>query len=170
MLSIWFLVSSKRLYDIHVTWFDWFLLREGDIKRIGHSCFHNRWPNSKTKLKWKHIWEQGCFRGPAQLAFSKYREDRLCMCLQCIYVFIYFQTLQAWKTLDQKFLKITRNVNSVEFQPFGRAALWLHHLYCLAHINVCDKLHLALRLLLQMSQRLLFLHCTIMSRKIFGSR
>ncbi len=29
-----------------------------------HSCFHNRWPNSKTKLKWKHIWEHGgpwCF-------------------------------------------------------------------------------------------------------------
>ncbi len=25
-----FLVSSKRLYDIHVTWFDWFLRREGD--------------------------------------------------------------------------------------------------------------------------------------------
>ncbi len=25
-----FLISSKRLYDIHVTWFDWFLRREGD--------------------------------------------------------------------------------------------------------------------------------------------
>ncbi len=29
------------------------------IKRNDHSCFHNRWPNSKTKLKWKHLWEQG---------------------------------------------------------------------------------------------------------------
>ncbi len=168
MLSICFLVSSKRLYDIHVTWFDWFLLREGDIKRNGHSCFHNRWPNSKTKLKWKHIWEQGCFGALHSLRFL--RIGRIgSVCAYNVFMFIYFQTLQAWKTLDQKFLKITRNVNSVEFQPFGRAALWLHHLYCLAHINVCDKLHLALRLLLQMSQRLLFLHCT-MSRKIFGSR
>ncbi len=25
-----FLVSSKTLYNIHVTWFDWFLCREGD--------------------------------------------------------------------------------------------------------------------------------------------
>ncbi len=24
-----------------------------------HSCFHSRWPNSKTKLKWNHLWEQG---------------------------------------------------------------------------------------------------------------
>ncbi len=23
-------VSSKRLYDIHITWFEWFLCREGD--------------------------------------------------------------------------------------------------------------------------------------------
>ncbi len=29
------------------------------IKRNDHSCFHNLWPNSKTKLKWKHLWEQG---------------------------------------------------------------------------------------------------------------
>ncbi len=34
------------------------------IKRNDHSCFHNCWPNSKTKLKLKHLWEQGgpwCF-------------------------------------------------------------------------------------------------------------
>ncbi len=37
------------------------------IKINDHSCFHNSWPNSKSKLKWKHLWEQGgplVFRGP----------------------------------------------------------------------------------------------------------
>ncbi len=37
------------------------------IKINDHSCFHNRLPNSKTKLKLKHLWEQGgplVFRGP----------------------------------------------------------------------------------------------------------
>ncbi len=37
------------------------------IKINVHSCFHNSWPNSKTKLKLKHLWEQGgplVFRGP----------------------------------------------------------------------------------------------------------
>ncbi len=54
------LVSSKRLYHIHVTWFDWFLRRKGDSTALNyHSCFHSRWPNSKTKLKWNHLWEQG---------------------------------------------------------------------------------------------------------------
>ncbi len=36
------------------------------IKINDHSCFHNLWPNSKTKLKLKHLWEQGgplVFRG-----------------------------------------------------------------------------------------------------------
>ncbi len=52
------------------------------IKRNYHSCFLNSWPNSKTKLKLKHLWEQGgpwCFGGPRQLAYSVYREDRLCI-------------------------------------------------------------------------------------------
>ncbi len=30
MISTNFLVSRKRFYDIHVTWFDWFLRRKGD--------------------------------------------------------------------------------------------------------------------------------------------
>ncbi len=50
------------------------------IKRYDHSCFHNLWPNYKTKLKLKPLWEQGgslLFRGPTQLAYSAYREDRL---------------------------------------------------------------------------------------------
>ncbi len=37
------------------------------IKRNDHSCFHNSWPNSKSKLKLKHLWVQGgplVFRGP----------------------------------------------------------------------------------------------------------
>ncbi len=35
------------------------------IKINDHSCFHNLWPNSKTKLKLKHLWEQALmFRGP----------------------------------------------------------------------------------------------------------
>ncbi len=46
------------------------------IKINDHSCFHNPWPNSKTKLK--HLWEQGPLVGPTQLAYSAYREDRLC--------------------------------------------------------------------------------------------
>ncbi len=40
------------------------------------------WPNSKTKLKWKHLWEQGCFGRPTLLADSAYRADRLCMAVQ----------------------------------------------------------------------------------------
>ncbi len=50
------------------------------IKINDHSCFHNSWLNSKTKLKLKHLWEQGgpwCFGGPTQLTYSAYREDRL---------------------------------------------------------------------------------------------
>ncbi len=37
------------------------------IKINDHACFHNLWPNSKTKLKLKHLWEQGgplVFQGP----------------------------------------------------------------------------------------------------------
>ncbi len=40
-------------------------VRAHNIKIIDNSCFHNHWPTSKTKLKWKHLWEQGvpwCFR------------------------------------------------------------------------------------------------------------
>ncbi len=51
------------------------------VKINDHLCFHNLWPNSKTKLTLKHFWEQGVtlvFRGPMQLAYSTYREDRLC--------------------------------------------------------------------------------------------
>ncbi len=51
------------------------------IKINDHSCFHNRWPNSKTKLKLKHIWEQGGpwrFRGPTHLVYSAHRGDWLC--------------------------------------------------------------------------------------------
>ncbi len=43
---------------------------------------HNLWPNSKTKLKLKHLWSKGapgCFGGSTQLAYSAYREDRLCI-------------------------------------------------------------------------------------------
>ncbi len=50
------------------------------IKINDHSCFHDSWPNSKSKLKLKHLWEQGgpwCFGGPKQPAYSAYREDRL---------------------------------------------------------------------------------------------
>ncbi len=27
-----------------------------------HSCFHSRWSNSNTKLKWNHLWEQDSLR------------------------------------------------------------------------------------------------------------
>ncbi len=42
------------------------------IKINYDSCFHNLWPNSKTKRKFN--W---CFGGPTQLVYSAYREDRL---------------------------------------------------------------------------------------------
>ncbi len=57
-------------------------------KIYDHSYFHNLWPNSKTNIKLKHIWEQGgplVFRGPTQLAYSAYREDWLCLYLCIIY-------------------------------------------------------------------------------------
>ncbi len=57
MLSTrFFFVWSKRLYDIHVTWFDRFLHRK----------------RARGPL---------VFRGPTQLAYSAYRADRLCRCV-----------------------------------------------------------------------------------------
>ncbi len=50
-----YLVLSKRLYDIHITGFDCF---SRSITMNYHSCFHSCWPNSKTKLKLNHLWEQ----------------------------------------------------------------------------------------------------------------
>ncbi len=48
------------------------------IKRNEHSCFHNRWPNSKTiKIIFESKGAPWCFGGPTQLAYSAYREDRL---------------------------------------------------------------------------------------------
>ncbi len=76
-----FLVSSKTLYNIHVTWFDRFLRRKADSITLQyiHSCFHNL-AKFKTKLQLKHLWEWAggpwCFGGPTQLAYSVYR-DRL---------------------------------------------------------------------------------------------
>ncbi len=58
-----------------------FLRREGTanhIKIIGHSCFHNHWPTSKTKLNENLFESKGtpwCFGGPTQLAYSAYREE-----------------------------------------------------------------------------------------------
>ncbi len=52
------------------------------IKINYYLCFHNRWPNSKTKLKLKYLWEQGgpwCFGGPTQLAYSA-----KCLLLKCL--------------------------------------------------------------------------------------
>ncbi len=43
------------------------------LKKYDHSCFPSRWPNSKAKLKWNHLWEQGVplvFRGPKQCILS----------------------------------------------------------------------------------------------------
>ncbi len=51
-------------FIFHVLWIEWFLRREG---RNEHSCFNNCLPNSKKKLKCKHLWEQGgilVFLGP----------------------------------------------------------------------------------------------------------
>ncbi len=52
------------------------------IKINYYLCFHNRRPNSKTKLKLKYLWEQGgpwCFGGPTQLAYSA-----KCLLLKCL--------------------------------------------------------------------------------------
>ncbi len=73
MLSTLFFFLSqdlvKRLYHIYVTWFDRFLHREGDnvLHSNKWSFMFNRLPNSKTKLKLKHLWDQGgplVFWGP----------------------------------------------------------------------------------------------------------
>ncbi len=78
------------------------------IKINDHSCFHNRLPNSKTKLKLKHLWEQGgplVFRGPTQLAYSAYREDRLWSVYSSsteynVYISL-FQMMREMRTPDQ---------------------------------------------------------------------
>ncbi len=49
------------------------------IKINDHSYFHDRWPNLKSKLKLKHLWEQGCFGALRKLGYSAYRENRLCV-------------------------------------------------------------------------------------------
>ncbi len=76
MLSTHFcLVSSKRPYDIHVTWFDWFLHRKGDSTALQYIVIHvfiatGQILKQNWKLKWNHLWEQGgplVFRGPTQL-------------------------------------------------------------------------------------------------------
>ncbi len=57
-----FFLSPARDVRIHVTWFDRFYVdwvTAHCIKINDYSCFHNLLPNSKTKLKWKHLWEQG---------------------------------------------------------------------------------------------------------------
>ncbi len=71
------------------------------IKINDHSCFHNSWPNSKTKLKLKHIWEQGdplVFRGPYQFTYSAYREDRL-------WIYIHPPTVPPLKEIRKEFEK-----------------------------------------------------------------
>ncbi len=63
-------VSSKKLYDFHVTWFDWLLHRKGDstaLQWIIIHVFKAAGQIQSTKLKRKHLWEQGgplVFRGP----------------------------------------------------------------------------------------------------------
>ncbi len=61
-----------------------------------HSCLHSRWPNSKTKLKWNHLREQG---GP--LVFlcigrigSALRPSKMCI------MFI-FSDLEKWILWDE---------------------------------------------------------------------
>ncbi len=50
MLSTRCFSLKQETLDTHITGFDWFLPREGDSTALQinyHSCFHNRWPNSK---------------------------------------------------------------------------------------------------------------------------
>ncbi len=61
------------------------------IKIIYHSCFHNHWPTSKTKLSENLFESKGapwCFVGPTLLAYSAYREDRLCVLLQIFFLLL----------------------------------------------------------------------------------
>ncbi len=88
--QLFFFFSCKRLYNIHFTSFDRFYVERVTAHRIkinDHSCFHNLWPNSKSKLKWKDFFGASLvFRGPTKLAYSANREDRLCVTLlQCYY-------------------------------------------------------------------------------------
>jgi len=83
MLSTRFLFSRARdctIFTLH-SLSDFYVERVTAHRiRYDHSCFHNLWPNYKTKLKLKPLWEQGgslLFRGPTQLAYSAFREDRL---------------------------------------------------------------------------------------------
>ncbi len=57
------------------------------IKIIDNSCFHNHWPASKTNLNESLFESKGLlvFRGPTQLVFSAYMEDRLCLLITSHY-------------------------------------------------------------------------------------
>ncbi len=63
---VFFCARDIRIFKLHnLTDFHVERLTAHRIKINDHSCFHNLWPNVKTKLKLKHIWEQGapwCFR------------------------------------------------------------------------------------------------------------
>ncbi len=74
MLSTHFcLVSSKRPYDIHVTWFDWFLHRKGDSTALQYIIIHVFIATGQIlKQNWNEIIFESkgapwCFGGPTQL-------------------------------------------------------------------------------------------------------
>ncbi len=60
-----------------------------------HSCFSSCWPNSKTKLKWNHLWKQG---GPPGVSRALCSVRILCIgrigSVTSIYLFFIF--LLCW--------------------------------------------------------------------------
>ncbi len=65
-LSTCFFVFLARLYDIHVTRFNWFLRREGDSAPHSNKLLFSGQTQNETK-NLKTLWEQGgplVFRGP----------------------------------------------------------------------------------------------------------
>ncbi len=56
---VFFSLLSKRLYDIHVTGFDWYLSRKGDSTALQYIIIHvfiAAGQIQKTKLKWMNEW------------------------------------------------------------------------------------------------------------------
>ncbi len=87
---------------------------------MDHSCFHNHWPTSKTKLNENIFESKGVFRGPTQLA---YREDRLCLWSQnnAVYICKRIQVLQKKMKVLRKHNVLSVNKNK---EPQKKPKYW----------------------------------------------
>ncbi len=146
-------VSLPRLGTLSTFFFFFFLSRARDCMKItlhvftdfnaervtahriiinDHSRFFDRWPNSKTKLKLKHLWEQGspcCFRGPTQLAFSVYREDRWIILSENKHVLLYLLQYHSPWQREQRFAPVLPQaahlgLSGIKFSITSRLYVW----------------------------------------------